>query len=291
VLLHGGLFVACCITTTWVGGIAFGATLMGILTCHELGHYVVGRRHGVDVSLPYFIPLPYLTWGTLGAVIEMREPISRRNALIDVGAAGPIAGLVVAVPLLIWGLWMSPVGVPELVPGQPSVTEGNSLLYLGLKYLVHGQWLPSGRVDVQLSSMAMAAWVGILLTFINLLPIGQLDGGHIATAFFGERQERLAAFLHKALPVMAFAVFTGLFFAARQHGLAVFAATKHGASSALPWLVWAALLLFMRRGGGGRYHPPVDPEPLSPGRRGFFVFMVIVFFLVFTPVPMRETLP
>src|ERR1044071_5418207 len=106
-----GLFAACCVTTWWFDGPYFAATLMGILLCHELGHYVIGRRRGVDVSLPYFIPVPpQFARGPLGAVIRMRKPISDRNALFDVGAAGPVAGLVIAIPLLVIGLSLSSIG-------------------------------------------------------------------------------------------------------------------------------------------------------------------------------------
>jgi membrane-associated protease RseP (regulator of RpoE activity) len=287
--LHAFLFLATC-ASCWVsGGPIFAATLMTILVSHEMGHYIVARRHGIDVSLPYFIPLPYLSWGTLGAVIRMREPITRRDALIDVGAAGPIAGLVVALPLLVIGLWGSPVTVAPT--GGAGMTEGNSILYLILKYLVHGRILPGGGEDVQLSEMAFAAWLGILLTFINLLPIGQLDGGHIAAAFFGDRQEKLASLLHRGLPVVATGVFAWLFLDARAAGRSVSEAAGYGVQSALPWLVWSVLLLVMRRAAGGRYHPPVGETPLSPGRRRFFAFMIVVLILVFTPVPMRETLP
>ena len=134
--IHVGLFAACCATTAAFGGPWFAATLMGILLCHELGHYVVGRRRGVEVSLPYFIPMPpQITLGTLGAVIRMRKPISDRNALFDVGAAGPIAGLVVAIPLLVIGLCLSDVG-----PIKPDdMIEGNSILYALLKYAVFGR--------------------------------------------------------------------------------------------------------------------------------------------------------
>lgn len=177
ILIHAGLFVACCVTTTLAGGVAFGATLMAILACHELGHYVAARVRGVDASLPYFIPLPPIgTFGTLGAVIRMGKPIEDRNALFDVGAAGPIAGLVVAIPLLAVGLSLSTVG-PSPADGSQ---EGNSVLYALLKYAVLGRWLPSDGVDVQLHPMALAAWFGLLVTMINLMPIGQLDGGHVA---------------------------------------------------------------------------------------------------------------
>ncbi|HSN26204.1 MAG TPA: site-2 protease family protein, partial [Kofleriaceae bacterium] len=125
-LIHAGLFVACCITTTIANGPVFAATLMGILTCHEFGHYIAGRRRGVDVSLPYFIPLPpVVTFGTLGAVIRMGDRVEDRNKLFDVGAAGPVAGMVAAVPLLVIGLTLSHVG--PLRPGD--MIEGNSILY------------------------------------------------------------------------------------------------------------------------------------------------------------------
>src|SRR5262249_19738430 len=162
-------------TTTAVGGPVYAATLLGILLTHEMGHYVVARRHGIDVSLPYFIPVPFAL-GTMGAVIRMRSPIPTRDALIDVGAAGPLAGLAVAVPLLLWGLAESPV--TPIPPG--GAIEGNSLGYLVCKLLVKGRVLPGDGLDVQLSPMAMAAWVGLLVTFINLIPLAQLDGGHIA---------------------------------------------------------------------------------------------------------------
>ncbi|HEU4614171.1 MAG TPA: site-2 protease family protein, partial [Kofleriaceae bacterium] len=197
VLIHGGLFLACCVTTTWLGGAAFGATLMGILTCHELGHYMVGRRHGVEVSMPYFIPLPPVaTLGTMGAVIRMNKPIEDRRKLFDVGAAGPIAGLVVAIPLLVIGLYLSDLG--PLKPGDS--LEGNSILYALLKYAVFGRWLPGDGVDVQLHPMALAGWVGLLVTMINLMPIGQLDGGHIAKSTLGDSHEKWSARLHVALP-------------------------------------------------------------------------------------------
>src|SRR5262249_48648354 len=156
-------------------------------TCHELGHYFVARRRGVAVSLPYFIPLPpYVSLGTLGAVIRMDKPIEDRGALFDVGAAGPIAGLVVAVPLLAIGPYLSPVGMSL---DDNGFQEGNSVLYGLLKLAIKGRWLPANGVDVQLHPMAMAAWVGLLVTMINLMPIGQLDGGHVARAALGERHE------------------------------------------------------------------------------------------------------
>ena len=285
-LVHGGLFAACCVTTWLFGGPAFAATLMGILLCHELGHFVVARRRGVDVSLPYFIPLPpMVSLGTLGAVIRMRSPIEDRRALFDVGAAGPIAGLVVAVPLLFVGLILSHVG-----PAAPdSFQEGNSLLYALAKYAVFGRWLPGGGVDVQLHPMAFAAWVGLLVTMINLMPIGQLDGGHVARAALGGAHERWSARLHVLLPVLGAGIAAVMFVVALRAGRGVASAAWYAKDGALPWLVWALLLGWMRR-SAGEYHPPVGEAPLDPRRRRLALALLVVFLLIATPVPFRQIL-
>jgi membrane-associated protease RseP (regulator of RpoE activity) len=285
-LVHGGLFVACCITTTWFGGPAFGATLMTILLCHELGHYVVGRRRNVDVSLPYFIPLPpQISLGTLGAVIRMKRPIHDRGALFDVGAAGPIAGLVVAVPLLVVGLMLSTVGPPS----PEGSIEGNSILYALLKYAVFGQWLPGSGVDVQLHPMGLAAWVGLLVTMINLMPIGQLDGGHVARAALGDRHEVWSGRLHVLLPIVGFAVGIVMFVIARGAGKDVAGALSYASYGVIPWCMWALLLGWMRR-SAGEYHPAVDGVPLDPMRRRLAVGVLVVFVLIATPVPFRPVL-
>jgi membrane-associated protease RseP (regulator of RpoE activity) len=263
---------------------------MTILICHEAGHYLVARRHGVDVSLPYFIPMPPgISLGTLGAVIRMRSPIVDRNQLIDVGAAGPLAGLVVAIPLLILGLSLSPV-THASIPG--GVIEGNSLLYLALKWLVTGQILPAADgTDVQLHPVAFAAWVGLLITMINLIPIGQLDGGHVACAFLGDRHEALSARLHLVLVAVGIGVTIALAGDAVAVGLPSGEAMTYGLQSSAPWFVWAILLLVMRRLAGGVYHPPVGATPLTRERRRLVFFMVIVFLSIFTPVPLRHSLP
>jgi membrane-associated protease RseP (regulator of RpoE activity) len=284
--MHAGLFAACCITTWWFAGPYFAATLMAILLCHELGHYVVGRRRGVDVSLPYFIPLPpQFTLGTLGAVIRMRAPISDRNALFDVGAAGPIAGLVVAIPLLVVGLHLSEVGPI----GPDDMLEGNSILYAVLKYAVFGRWLPSGGLDVQLHPMAFAGWVGLLITMINLMPIGQLDGGHVARAALGQSHEKLSGWLHVALPIVGAVVAAVMFTLAARAGRGVADALWYALSAAMPWLLWTALLALMRR-QAGEYHPPVGDAPLDPPRRRYAVAMLVIFLLIATPVPFRPAL-
>lgn len=286
IAIHAGLFAVCCVTTWGFDGPYFAATLMGILLCHELGHYIVGRRRGVDVSLPYFIPVPpQFTLGTLGAVIRMRKPISDRNALFDVGASGPVAGLVLAIPLLVTGLYLS-----DIAPTKPDdMIEGNSILYALLKYAVFGRWLPSDGVDVQLHPMAFAGWVGLLITMINLMPIGQLDGGHVARAALGQSHEKWSGRLHVALPVVGVAVAGVMFVLARGAGRDVVGALTYAQSGALPWLVWTGLLAWMRR-QAGEYHPPVGETPLDPRRRRYAVAMLIIFLLIATPVPFRPAL-
>jgi membrane-associated protease RseP (regulator of RpoE activity) len=288
VLVHGGLFVAACTTTFLSQGAAFAATLMAILTVHELGHYVVARYHKVDASLPYFIPLPpYVTLGTLGAVIKMKRPIADPNQLLDVGAAGPLAGLALAIPLLVIGLHYSHVGYPS----PDGVSEGNSIFYGLTKLVMFGRWLPHDRVDVNLHPMAFAAWMGLLVTMINLIPIGQLDGGHVARAWLGDRHEQLSARLHVALPAVGAVIAAFLILQARRLDVDWSDACWYAVQGALPWLVWAILLGVMRRLGGGEYHPPVGDTPLTPGRRALAIFVLIVWILIFTPIPTRPTLP
>lgn len=283
---HIGLFVACCVTTYIAGGPYFAGTLMGILACHEAGHYVVGRLHGVEASLPYFIPLPpYVSFGTLGAVISMKKPIEERNTLFDVGAAGPIAGLVVAIPLLVIGLHMSELG--PITSGDN--LEGNSILYALLKYAVFGRWLPGGGVDVQLHPMANAAWVGFLVTAINLMPIGQLDGGHIARAAFGDAHERWSQRFNLALPVVGIVVGTFMYLDARGAGKDLGDALTYARSGFLPWMIWALLLAVFRH-RAGEYHPPVGETPLDPKRRVAAILMLVIFVMIVTPVPFRPAL-
>ena len=174
-----------------LAGAPFAATLLGILFTHEMGHYVVGRLRRAPVSLPYFIPVPpsISIIGTMGAVIVQREPMEDRRTILEVGIAGPLAGLAVAIPLLLYGLAISAVGP---APAGGYIQEGNSLLYIAAKWLVLGRFLPSGGVDVQLSPVAWGAWIGLLVTMLNMLPIGQLDGGHVAYALLGQHASYLS---------------------------------------------------------------------------------------------------
>lgn len=290
------LFAVTCATTFLAGsgfggsfnaadGLAFSGTLMGILLAHELGHWLAGRRHGVDQSLPYFIPLPpFLTLGTMGAVIRMRSPIRDRDKLLDVAAAGPLAGMAVALPLLIVGVAISPVS-----PVDGGITEGNSLLYVAVKYAVHGRYLPGGGVDVQLHPLAFAAWVGLLITMINLIPIGQLDGGHVAKAVLGDHHEALSLWLHRILLAVGLGV-AGWVYLDVAGSMPVTEAAAHAASAGTPWAVWAVLLSILKRMGGGEYHPEVAPEGLSRGRRAIFWVVAGLFVAIFTPIPLRENL-
>jgi membrane-associated protease RseP (regulator of RpoE activity) len=302
-----GLFLATCLTTTWVGvinahpslerwfapeailpqladGLPYALALIGILFAHEMGHYLLARRHGVPASLPYFIPLPLPPVGTMGAVIKMDRRIESRNALVDVGAAGPLAGLAVALPVLAWGLHISPVK-----PLGAGTLEGNSLLYLGLKLLVKGQLLPGGGLDVVLHPVAWAGWVGLLVTMINLMPVGQLDGGHIAFAFFGDGYTRVSGLLHRVLPALAVGASAYTVLDLRRKA-SWSIALQLGAPAGMPWLIWPLLLILLKRASGGVYHPPVGPEPLTRGRRALCVAMLVVFALIFMPIPLRATL-
>jgi membrane-associated protease RseP (regulator of RpoE activity) len=272
-------------------GLTYSVPLMAILLCHEFGHYFVARAHRVHASLPHFIPLPpLLGFGTMGAVIGMRQVTSDRRKLIDIGAAGPLAGLLVTIPVIVYGLTLSPVQ-----PVGGGILEGNSILYAVLKFLTKGAWLPNAVNDVYLHPIARAGWTGLLITMINLLPIGQLDGGHIATAYFGNRYNRFARRLHQALPLVSLVVFAWAVVLARlesrangRWALDIAVASSLGA--ALPWLVWWGLVALVHRLSGSAEHPPVAPKPLPSSRKALFWVVVVLFFLILMPMPMRQTL-
>ncbi len=184
------------------GALMFTGSLMGILSVHELSHWIAARIHRVDASPPYFIPLPLLSpFGTMGAVIRMRGTIPTRRALLDIGASGPLGGLALALPLYAWGLSHS-----KVVPITSEMGElGTSLLVKALDHFFAPP-IPEGS-DVVLHPVALGAWGGFLVTMINLLPVSQLDGGHVAYALFGPRQDRFAQTIHRALLVFFFLSF------------------------------------------------------------------------------------
>ena len=267
----------------WTGW-DFAVPLMAILLCHELGHYVAGRRWGVDISPPYFIPMPFMLFGTMGAVIRMRGRIRTRDALFDVGAAGPWAGLIVAIPVLVYGIATSPVtALPE--DGTAYFIEGRSLLYAGLLALLKGP-IPEGQ-DIFLSSTALAGWAGLMVTMMNLVPVGQLDGGHVAYALLGERAHRLGRAVLTGLPIAG--VLTGAYYALDAIGHGYDADTVQvQALAGLHGVVWFGVLQVIARLSGGHEHPPTDDGTLSPRRRVIAMATLALFALLFMPSWMRE---
>jgi membrane-associated protease RseP (regulator of RpoE activity) len=269
-----------------LGGLPFGLALMAILLAHEFGHYLAARHHKTSVTLPYFLPLPppLSPLGTLGAFIRLKSLPKNRKHLLDIGLAGPLAGFVVAVPILLVGIYLSKV-MP--LPAGPSsagqmMMEGNSLLYLAAKYVIKGQLLPApvsfgglapvmywlryffsgspipyGGQDIIIHPLAWAGWAGLLVTALNLLPAGQLDGGHLVYVLFGRKVSLAWPIIVVALVGMGF-IWSG-------------------------WWIWAALVFFL-----GRTHAePLDEiTPLDPGRRLLALLGLAIFVLTFTPVPL-----
>ena len=258
-------------------GWTFAVPLLSILLFHEFGHYFAARYHRVEASLPYFIPLPFLSpFGTMGAVISMRGRIRSRNALLDIGASGPLAGLVIALPVLVIGLLQSPVQ-PVM---SPSIQEGQSLLYIALKRILLGP-IPPGH-DVFLNPVAFAGWTGVFVTMLNLIPVGQLDGGHIAYALFGPRQNTYSRIIHFSLLGMFLYNLARFLIPALLHRTEGGVAQSIGNSTF--WLMWFGLLHLVKR-VGGRDHPPTEPGELSPWRRGIAILSLIFFVLLFMPTP------
>jgi membrane-associated protease RseP (regulator of RpoE activity) len=240
----------------WLG-VPFSFTLMTILLVHEMGHFLTARRHRVAVTLPYFIPMPISFIGTLGAFIRIRQVIPTKRALIDIGAAGPLAGFVVAVAAVAAGLPLSetvPVADPDLAGG---LRLGDSLVFAALVKLFAVP-VPEGS-DLLLHPAAFAGWVGLFVTCLNLLPVGQLDGGHVAYAVWGERQRTLSKAVVAALLVAGVLGWKG-------------------------WLVWGVLVLLLGTG-----HPPTldAPVPLDTPRRRLGWLSLAVFVLTFTPNPFQ----
>jgi membrane-associated protease RseP (regulator of RpoE activity) len=294
-LFAGVLFALTCVSTTWVGswndgswisGLAFSVPLMSILLAHELGHYVAARVHHVPASLPLFIPMPISQIGTMGAVILMGERIASRNALLDIGAAGPLAGMAVALPVLIYGIADSPVAA---MPVGLYLQEGHSLLYMALLRAIKGPF-PEGQ-DILLTPTAFAGWVGLLVTMINLIPTLQLDGGHVAYALFGERYHRMSRLLRRALLPLGLLVVVLYGLPALQAGKSAADAFSDGLQPAVPWFVWWAVLSLFARGGGEHEHPRTDPGPLSPRRRWLARGTLLLFVLLFMPAWMRTVVP
>ncbi|MBA4348512.1 MAG: site-2 protease family protein [Thermodesulfovibrio sp.] len=235
-------------------GLPFAGTLMTILLCHEFSHYLASKKHHTKATLPYFIPAPSII-GTFGAFIKMKSPIITREALMDIGASGPIAGFVVSVIACIVGLSMSEV-IP-LSQAEGALSLGDSILFSFLSRVIKGV-MPENH-DVFLHPVAFAGWIGLFITSLNLIPIGQLDGGHITFAILGDRHRYLSVFLVGTLGVF------GIFF---WEG----------------WALWALLMLIL-----GIKHPPIQywQVPLDSRRRFIGFLSLIIFIITFIPSPFK----
>lgn len=274
------LFLATVATTTLAQGPAYSATLMAILVAHEMGHYLVARRVGVPASLPHFIPLPPLPGfglGTLGAVIQMDGQRADRRQLLEVGAAGPIAGFVVAVPAMVLGLSLSEPATLE--PSENVLYFGNSILSWALE-AAWGPDLGPGE-DLVAHPVYVAAWAGFLVTALNLLPMGQLDGGHVLHAAMPSRSARIARRLQRVL--------IGLGLAGLAVVLAPVLSSDLGAALAplRAWLspgllVWAALAGWL-----GVEHPPAaeSGRRLTPAHWALVGLAAVILGLCFMPSP------
>ena len=235
----------------WVAGLAYSLTLMAILLAHEMGHFLACRRYGLDASLPFFMPFPSII-GTLGAFIRIRSPIYFRKVLFDVGIAGPLAGFALVLPVALIGIACS-----KVVPGIGARSElsfGTPALFSILERLL----LPgAATADISLHPAAQAAWVGVFATALNLLPIGQLDGGHILYAFFGDKHRWLSRLFVLALVPL------GLLY--------------------WPWLIWAVILFFF-----GLRHPMIcDANTLDRRRRILGAAALVIFLLCFMVAPIE----
>lgn len=276
-------------------GWPFALSMLGILFTHEMGHYIACRYYKVPATLPYFIPAPFISpLGTLGAFIMMRGIPKNKRILFDVGVAGPLAGLVVTVPVLFLGLWLSHLGpIESPATGAMGLLEGNSIFYLFAKYVMYGKLLPEpttmnglsptlywiryfltghpipfGGLDVQLHSVALAGWAGLLVTALNLVPVGTLDGGHVAYGLFGERARRIFPI---AIGVLIALIFLPV--------LLTFSLTAFNMS----WLLWVFILFWL---GNVRTQPLDDITELDPKRRALGFFVLFIFILIFTPIPL-----
>ena len=241
-----------------LGGFWYSGTVLAILGCHELGHYLACRYYDVDASLPFFLPVPFTITGTLGAFIRIREPIASKRMLFDIGIAGPIAGFLVAVPALFIGISMSHIA--RVPPDFVGVELGEPLLFQAITKLLWGS-IAEGY-SLNLHPIAFAAWFGLLATALNLFPVGQLDGGHISYAVLGRRST------YVTLATVGVAVVLAYFYTS--------------------WIVWTGLMVLMIL-RLGPHHPPVFDEaaPLDRPRTILTLFAVAMFILCFTPAPIQ----
>lgn len=265
ILLPALLFVATCLSTLYVGGFEYALPVMFILTAHELGHFFQALRYRVPASLPFFIPMPFSPVGTMGAVIGMQAHVGDRKALYDIGITGPLAGLVPALVCSVVGLqWSHVADLAEatMTGDDDSITFGSPLLFVLFKYFIFGPTADTQYIEMH--PLAIAGWVGIFITGLNLIPIGQLDGGHILYALLRRRAHRVAMLL---------------FFAAAV------------ATAALQYWGWSVMLLLLYT--TGVRHPPTADDNVPLGRgRVILGWLTLSFVLLgFTPQPFATGRP
>jgi membrane-associated protease RseP (regulator of RpoE activity) len=297
--IHSVLFLLTFFTTTLAGvqwlnqdvfdlsnfahGLPYSLCLLAVLASHEFGHYFAAKHHQIDVTLPYFIPIPpFLAnpFGTMGAVIRIKSPLTRRSALFDVGIAGPIAGLVVTLGIFLFGITHLPPKeflytvhpdyrvLSELPEG--GFTLGKSLLFNGLLQLADGHDFVPPMNEIYHYPYLCVGWFGMFVTALNLIPVGQLDGGHILYAITGPRVQGITA-----------RVFFGLLILIGAASLIPISGLKVQLGTT-GWLLWAAILFFLVK----LDHPEVaDPEPLTEGRIALGWSTMLLFILMFPPVP------
>jgi membrane-associated protease RseP (regulator of RpoE activity) len=240
-------------TKNIVNGLSYSCSIMLILLAHEMGHYVMSRTYGIPATLPYFIPFPFSPFGTFGAIIKMKGIIINKKALFDIGVAGPLSSFILSVPCLYFGMKLSSVVATSASPNEFRL--GEPLLLKLIQWMTIGQLPPTQ--DILLHPLGYAGWVGLFVTALNLLPVGQLDGGHVVYAVFGQKSKW--AFMGSMLML----VFLALYY-------------NPG------WLTLIILLLIF----GMRHPEPFDSEtPLDRPRKLLACFMLIVFILSFTPAP------
>lgn len=270
-----------------VGGISFSIALLFILGAHEMGHYVYGKKYGVDISPPYFIPAPPVVSpiGTFGAFIKIKSPISTKRALFDIGIAGPFAGMVAAVPVIIVGLMLSKIVETTGRELEGSISLGSPLVFSFLSDLLLGKI--SEGYDIILHPVAFAGWIGLFVTALNLIPAGQLDGGHIMYSLLSRKwYSRSSVSMVFALAILGIGT---------QPILRLLQSLWEGASfdsykefllfDGWPgWLMWAVILSIM-----GTRHPPTmyDEVPLDGRRKLLSLVALLLFIVCFTPVPIK----
>jgi len=258
IAIHIILFVLTVASTYLIGGPMYSASIMTILLSHEMGHYVMSRRYGVPATLPYFIPLPMPPFGTLGAIIRMKGVILNKKALFDIGVAGPLSGFVVAIPFIVLGIKLSEI---QRITGSniPFLQLGDPLLFKILQKMLLGD-IPEGY-DLVLHPFAYAGWVGLFVTALNLLPVGQLDGGHVIYAVFGNRSKWVFAASITVLAILSIVYNPG-------------------------WLLLVVLLLIF----GMRHPQSLDMETgLDTTRKLLALLALVIFLLSFTPAPFPDT--